>query len=431
MLDKKRKNGGNQMALSKKPVNGMKDILPAEMEIRDYVTSVIKDTYRSFGFTPIETPCMENIANLSNKQGGENEKLIFKVLKRGEKLNLETAKEEADVVDFGMRYDLTVPLSRFYANHANDLPTPFKALQIGSVWRADRPQRGRYRQFTQCDIDILGEPSNLAEIELITATTTTIGRLGFKNFEIRINERRILKAMAAYSGFEEKDYDSIFITLDKMDKIGLEGVAAELEEEGYAKESIDKYLELFELLKDRKDVAEGVAFLKDKLGDFLDQEVADSLTEIATAVNATKNAEFTLVFDPTLVRGMSYYTGTIFEIAMPELGAACGGGGRYDKMIGKFTGNDVPACGFSIGFERIILLLMESGFKIPERPKRVAYLVEKKYPAEKLVDVMKQAKEARENGQQVLVVRMNKNKKFQKEKLDAEGYKEIVEFFNK
>ena len=419
------------MALSKKPVNGMKDILPAEMEIRDYVTSVIKDTYRSFGFTPIETPCMENIANLSNKQGGENEKLIFKVLKRGEKLNLETAKEEADVVDFGMRYDLTVPLSRFYANHANDLPTPFKALQIGSVWRADRPQRGRYRQFTQCDIDILGEPSNLAEIELITATTTTIGRLGFKNFEIRINERRILKAMAAYSGFEEKDYDSIFITLDKMDKIGLEGVEAELEEEGYAKESIDKYLELFELLKDRKDVAEGVAFLKDKLGDFLDQEVADSLTEIATAVNATKNAEFTLVFDPTLVRGMSYYTGTIFEIAMPELGAACGGGGRYDKMIGKFTGNDVPACGFSIGFERIILLLMESGFKIPERPKRVAYLVEKKYPAEKLVDVMKQAKEARENGQQVLVVRMNKNKKFQKEQLSKEGYEEFEEFFNK
>ena len=431
MLDKKRKNGGNQMALSKKPVNGMKDILPAEMEIRDYVTSVIKDTYRSFGFTPIETPCMENIANLSNKQGGENEKLIFKVLKRGEKLNLETAKEEADVVDFGMRYDLTVPLSRFYANHANDLPTPFKALQIGSVWRADRPQRGRYRQFTQCDIDILGEPSNLAEIELITATTTTIGRLGFKNFEIRINERRILKAMAAYSGFEEKDYDSIFITLDKMDKIGLEGVAAELGEEGYAKESIDKYLELFELLKDRKDVAEGVAFLKDKLGDFLDQEVADSLTEIATAVNATKNAEFTLVFDPTLVRGMSYYTGTIFEIAMPELGAACGGGGRYDKMIGKFTGNDVPACGFSIGFVRIILLLMESGFKIPERPKRVAYLVEKKYPAEKLVDVMKQAKEARENGQQVLVVRMNKNKKFQKEQLSKEGYEEFEEFFNK
>ena len=423
--------GGKQMALSKKPVNGMKDILPAEMEIRDYVTSVIKDTYRSFGFTPIETPCMENIANLSNKQGGENEKLIFKVLKRGEKLNLETAKEETDVVDFGMRYDLTVPLSRFYANNANDLPSPFKALQIGSVWRADRPQRGRYRQFTQCDIDILGEPSNLAEIELINATTTTIGRLGFKNFEIRINERRILKAMAAYSGFAEDDYDSVFITLDKMDKIGVEGVAEELTKDGYAQESIDKYLGLFKLLEEKKDVAEGVAFLADTLGDFLDEEVVTNMTEIATAVNATKNAEFTLVFDPTLVRGMSYYTGTIFEISMPELGAACGGGGRYDKMIGKFTGNDVPACGFSIGFERIILLLMESGFKIPESPKRVAYLVEKKYPAEKLVDVMKQAKEARENGQQVLVVRMNKNKKFQKEQLAKEGYEEFVEFFNK
>lgn len=419
------------MALSKKPVNGMKDILPAEMEIRDYVTSVIKETYRSFGFTPIETPCMENIANLSNKQGGENEKLIFKVLKRGEKLNLETAKEEADVVDFGMRYDLTVPLSRFYANNANDLPSPFKALQIGSVWRADRPQRGRYRQFTQCDIDILGEPSNLAEIELITATTTTIGRLGFKNFEIRINERRILKAMAAYSGFAEEDYDNVFITLDKMDKIGVEGVAEDLAKDGYAQESIDKYLGLFKLLEEKKDVAEGVTFLADTLGDFLDQEVVTNMTEIAVAVNATKNAEFTLVFDPTLVRGMSYYTGTIFEISMPELGAACGGGGRYDKMIGKFTGNDVPACGFSIGFERIILLLMESGFKIPESPKRVAYLVEKKYPAEKLVDVMKQAKEARENGQQVLVVRMNKNKKFQKEQLSKEGYEEFVEFFNK
>ena len=418
------------MALSKKPVNGMKDILPAEMEIRDYVTSVIKETYRSFGFTPIETPCMENIANLSNKQGGENEKLIFKVLKRGEKLNLENAKEEADVVDFGMRYDLTVPLSRFYSNNANDLPTPFKALQIGSVWRADRPQRGRYRQFTQCDIDILGEPSNLAEIELITATTTTIGRLGFQNFEIRINERRILKAMAAYSGFAEEDYDSVFITLDKMDKIGVEGVAEELAKSGYPQESIDKYLNLFALLEEKRDVAEGVSFLAETLGEYLDADVVTNMTEIAAAVNATKAAEFSLVFDPTLVRGMSYYTGTIFEISMPELGAACGGGGRYDKMIGKFTGNDVPACGFSIGFERIILLLMESGFKIPESPKKVAYLVEKNYPADKLVDVMQQAKEARAKGQTVLVVRMNKNKKFQKDQLTAQGYEDFVEFFN-
>ncbi|MBQ7147376.1 MAG: histidine--tRNA ligase [Pseudobutyrivibrio sp.] len=419
------------MALNKKPVNGMKDILPYEMEVRDYVTSIIKETYRSFGFTPIETPAMESIGNLSNKQGGENEKLIFKVMKRGEKLNIPEAQTEDDVVDFGMRYDLTVPLCRFYSNHANELSSPFKALQIGSVWRADRPQRGRYRQFTQCDIDILGEPSNLAEIELILATTTTLGRIGFKNFEIRINERRILKAMAAYAGFAEEAYDSIFITLDKMDKIGLDGVSAELLEAGYSKESIDKYVGLFEALKDVKDVAAGMDVLLDKLGEFLDSEVADWMREIASAVNATKEAQFELVFDPTLVRGMSYYTGTIFEIAIPEFGGSCGGGGRYDKMIGNFTGQNTPACGFSIGFERIILLLMEQGFKVPGASKKVAYLVEKGYPAEKLAEVMSQAKAARAEGQTVLVVRMNKNKKFQKEQLTNDGYEEFVEFFNK
>ena len=189
------------MALKKKPVTGMKDILPAEMAIRDYVIRLIKETYGTFGFSSIETPCVEHIENLSSKQGGENEKLIFKILKRGEKLKLDTAETEADLVDGGLRYDLTLPLSRYYSNHANELPSPFKALQMGNVWRADRPQRGRYRQFMQCDIDILGEPTNLAEIELILATTTLLGKLDFKNFTIRINDRRILKAMAAYSGF--------------------------------------------------------------------------------------------------------------------------------------------------------------------------------------------------------------------------------------
>ncbi len=416
------------MGLIKKPVNGMKDILPAEMQIRDYVQNVIKDTYRSFGFTPIETPCMENIANLSNKQGGENEKLIFKVMKRGEKLRLEEAKGEEDLVDFGMRYDLTVPLARFYANHGNDLPSPFKALQIGNVWRADRPQRGRYRQFMQCDIDILGEASNLAEIELILATTTTLGRLGFKNFEIRLNERRILKAMAAYCGFPEADYDKIFIILDKMDKTGLEGVSAELAAQGYSSEMIEKYLNLFKSVSDASD---GVSYLADTLGDYLEPEVTASMREIVETVNACKTAEFNLVFDPALVRGMSYYTGTIFEIAMPELGASCGGGGRYDKMIGNFTGKDVPACGFSIGFERIILLLLENNYQIPKQPEKIAFLVEKGYPGSKLADVIRQSQEARARGQQVLVVRMNKNKKFQKEQLRKEGYEQFTEFFNR
>ena len=418
------------MALSKKPVNGMKDILPEEMQVRDYVQSVIKETYRSFGFTPIETPCMENIANLSNKQGGENEKLIFKVMKRGEKLKIEEAKEEADLVDFGMRYDLTVPLVRFYANNANELPSPFKALQMGNVWRADRPQRGRYRQFMQCDIDIIGEPSNLAENELILATTTTIGKLGFKNFEIRINERRILKAMAAYSGFAEEEYDTVFIILDKMDKIGMEGVEEELLKEGYPEASVEKYLGLFKGVEEANTGVEGIKYLARTLEGFLDADVEQNLLEIIDSVENAKTADFKLVFDPTLVRGMSYYTGTIFEIAMPELGAACGGGGRYDKMVGKFTGQDVPACGFSIGFERIVLLLLESGFTVPMQRPKVAYLIEKGFSAEKLSEVIAKAQQERQAGKQVLVVRMNKNKKFQKEKLVAEGYKDIVEFFN-
>ncbi len=414
------------MALSKKPVTGMRDILPGEMQIRDYCISVIKDTYGKFGFTSIETPCVENIANLTSKQGGDNEKLIFKILKRGEKLNLETAQEEADLVDGGLRYDLTVPLVRFYSNNASQLPTPFKALQIGNVWRADRPQRGRYRQFMQCDIDILGEPSNLAEIELILATTTTLGKLGFKNFQIRINERRILKAMAAYSGFPEESFDTVFIILDKMDKIGLDGVAGELEESGFAKESIDRYLELFRGLEQAQD---GLAYLAEKLSGVLEQEVADNLREITESVQATRAAEFEIVFDPTLVRGMSYYTGTIFEIAIPEFGGSCGGGGRYDGMVGKFTGKDVPACGFSIGFERIILLLMESGFQIPNRPAKVAYLLEKGVSGQVLTDCIAKAQEERAAGTQVLVARMNKNKKFQKEQLMKEGWEEFREIY--
>ena len=407
------------MALSKKPVTGMKDILPEEMQIRDYVIGVIKETYGKFGFTSI-------IANLTNKQGGDNEKLIFKILKRGEKLNVAEATTEEEVVDGGLRYDLTVPLVRYYSNNAAQLPAPFKSLQMGNVWRADRPQRGRYRQFMQCDIDILGEPSNLAEIELILATTTTLGKLGFKNFQIRINDRQILKAMAAYSGFAEDSYDSVFITLDKMDKIGLDGVEAELLANGFAKESVDKYLELFKGLGSAEN---GVAYLAETLNGFLDTQVAEGLQEIIDSVSATKAAQFDMVFDATLVRGMSYYTGTIFEIAIPEFGGSCGGGGRYDKMVGKFTGNDVPACGFSIGFERIVLLLLESGFKVPTQPKKVAYLIEKGVGGQALCDVIAQAQEARKDGLQVLVARMNKNKKFQKEQLQKEGYEDFVEFY--
>ncbi len=414
------------MALNKKPVTGMKDILPEEMEIREYVMGIIRSTYAEFGFTQIETPCVENLDNLNCKAGGENEKLIFKIMKRGEKFRLDEAKEENDLADGGLRYDLTVPLVRYYSNHVAELPNPFKALQMGNVWRADRPQRGRYRQFMQCDIDILGDASNLAEIELILATTTTLGRIGFKGFEIRINDRRILKGMAALCGFDEASYDEIFIILDKMDKIGTDGVRAELLEAGFDEPKVDAYISLFEEMSKADDP---IDYALTKLGDNLDPAVAEGFKEIVSSVRTVGGKHFELVFDPTLVRGMSYYTGTIFEIAIPEFGGSCGGGGRYDKMVGMFTGQEVPACGFSIGFERIVLLLMESGFKVPGSESRIAYLLEKGLPQDKLNEALKAAEADRADGRQVLTVRMNKNRKFQKEQLTAQGYTEFKEYF--
>lgn len=415
------------MALKKKPVTGMKDMLPKEMEVRDYVIQMIKDTYKTFGFTSMETPCVEHIENLCSKQGGDNEKLIFKILKRGEKLKIDEAKEEIDLVDGGLRYDLTVPLARYYANHANELPSPFKAMQIGNVWRADRPQRGRFRQFVQCDIDILGEPGNLAEIELILATTAMLGKLGFSEFTVNINDRNILKAMAAYSGFREEDYDEVFIILDKMDKIGKDGVAAELGELGdYTTENVDKYLKLFDEIS--TDV-EGIRFCKEKLEGFLNPEVAESMEMIISSVEAAKEADFRVKFDPTLVRGQSYYTGTIFEITMDKFGGAVAGGGRYDKMIGKFTGQDTPACGFSIGFERIAMLLLENGYELPSKKEKKAYLLEKNMHKEGILKVLAMAKADREAGKQVLIVNMKKNKKFQKDQLIADGYENIVDCY--
>ena len=414
------------MALKKKPVTGMKDVMPAEMEIRDYLIGLIKDTYKTFGFQSMETPCVEHIENLCSKQGGDNEKLIFKILKRGEKLKIDEAKEENDLVDGGLRYDLTVPLARYYSNHANELPSPFKALQIGSVWRADRPQKGRFRQFVQCDIDILGEASNLAEIELILATTAMLGKLDFKNFTVCINDRNILKSMAAYSGFKEEDYDEVFIVLDKMDKIGPEGVEAEVIEMGYTSESVKTYLSLFDEVA--SDVS-GVRYLKEKLGDYLSDETADGLELIMSSVEAAKECDFKLQFTPTLVRGQSYYTGTIFEVTMDDFGGSVAGGGRYDKMIGKFTGQDTPACGFSIGFERIVMLLLENGYKVPGGRQKKAYLLEKKLPKEAMLKVLALAKADREAGRQVLIVNMKKNKKFQKEQLIEDGYTEIADCY--
>ena len=407
----------------------MKDILPEEMQIRDYVQQVIKETYRNFGFTQIETPCMENIANLSSKQGGENEKLIFKVMKRGEKLKIAEAKDETDLVDFGMRYDLTVPLVRYYSNNANDLPSPFKALQMGSVWRADRPQKGRFRQFTQCDIDILGDPTNLAEIELILATTTALSKICPDNaFTVRINDRGILFGMARYCGFAEEAMDSVLITLDKMDKIGFEGVEKELLENGNAPESVSRYMEI---LRTVTNDAEGVKKLGETLKDVMDPSVCQGLVHIMETVKDVAEAEFGLVFDPTLVRGMSYYTGTIFEVSMEGFGGSVAGGGRYDKMIGKFCGQDVSACGFSIGFERIITILKDKLETVtPVSEKNLAILIGKNVPLDRKLEIFKRAKALRAEGTTVTIQPMRKNMKQQIEKLEAEGFKEFEKVYD-
>ncbi|MDU5596605.1 MAG: histidine--tRNA ligase [Lachnospiraceae bacterium] len=414
------------MALIKKSVTGMKDILPEEMFIRDYLINIIKKTYGSFGFTSIETPAMEHIENLLSKQGGDNEKLIFKILKRGEKLKLENIKDENDLVDAGLRYDLTLPLARYYSNNQANLPNPFKALQIGNVYRADRPQKGRFRQFTQCDIDILGEASNLAEIELILATTKALSEIAKgKHFTVRINDRRILMAMALYAGYDEDNIGNVFIILDKMDKIGMDGVKKELTELD-GEEKCSKYLNLFDGLKDN---TEAVLSLKDKLKGFIEDGVLDSLCEIMDTVLEVNANDFSLVFDPTLVRGMGYYTGTIFEVSMEGFSGSVAGGGRYDKMIGRFTGNDTPACGFSIGFERIITILLDAGFKIPDESRKIAFLYEKNIDGNVLKDILKEAASLREDGNIVLVSKMNKNKKFQKEGLEKQGYTEFKEFY--
>ena len=407
------------MALVKKPVTGMKDIQPAEMQIRDYVIGLIKETYKGFGFTPIETPCVENIANLSNKQGGENEKLIFKILKRGEKLNLETAQTEADLVDSGLRYDLTVPLSRYYSNNAANLPKPFKALQIGPVWRADRPQKGRFRQFYQCDIDILGDPTNLAEIELILATTTLLGKVGFKGFTVHINDRRILKGMAKYSGFDEAQYDEVFIILDKMDKIGLDGVCAELSEKEFSAEAVENFREF--LSRD--------SITLDYIGELLteeDAEPVESLKNIIAMCNELSDNSFNIEFDLSLVRGQGYYTGTVFEVESIDFKGAIAGGGRYDNLIGKFLGQQVSAVGFSIGFERIFSILMEHGIDLPNKGNKIAVM----YDEGELTAAYKLAEKYRAEGKICsLYVKPKKMGKFLG-KLEERGYAGFINVSN-
>ena len=418
------------MALKKKPVTGMKDILPREMELRQYVLSEIRRTYKEFGFTEIETPVVEHIENLLSKQGGDNEKLIFKVQKRGDKL--ESAFQSGDLdalADSGLRYDLTLPLSRFYSQNQAQLPSPFKALQIGPVFRADRPQKGRFREFVQCDIDIFGDGSNVAEIELILAISTLLNRIGFGekyNFSIVINDREILRGMQAYAGFPAADFEKVCISLDKADKIGNDGVKAELLSIGYEESVIDKYQALLATIGTG---AQDIRTLGEKLKDVLPESVTDNLATIVETVAAVKSVNVKVLFDPTLVRGMGYYTGPIFEIRAEGFSGSVGGGGRYDRMVGKFTGQDTPAVGFSIGFERIITIMLDADEKVPGEGTKVAFLLDKNLDRAKTAEAISEAMTRRLQGETVLVSRMNKNKKFQKEQLTSEGYTEFKEFY--
>ena len=418
------------MAFVKKSMTGMKDILPKEMELREYLLGIIQSSYKSYGFNRIETPALEDISNLIGGQGGDNEKLIFKILKRGEKLNLETAKKENDLVDAGLRYDLTVPLARYYANNSDKLISPFKSLQIGSVWRAERPQKGRFRQFTQCDIDILGDATNAAEIELILATTGVLSKLCPKNkFTLRINDRNILSALVKASGIEEKEMSAVFIILDKLDKIGIEGVKKELTELGIDKEKVENYIAIINKLESSTDNKFKLEFIRENTKEFLPDDCIDGLLTIINVVEECKTADFNIIFDASLVRGMGYYTGTIFEVSMEGFSGSVAGGGRYDKVIGKFSSKEVPACGFSIGFERIVTILTEENFEPEKEPVKKAYLYEKGLNDSAFIDILHKAKEDRKKGLTVLVTAMNKNKKFQKEQLSLQGYTEFTEVY--
>lgn len=358
------------------PVKGTRDFLPKEVEIRDYLQNVILDTYKDAGFSRITTPILESAENLDKSEGGENLNLIFKVLKRGQKLQAAlSSQDEKELSDMGLRYDLTLPLSRYYANNRNELMAPFKVIQMDRVYRAERPQKGRLREFMQCDIDIIGNPSMDAEVELILTTTTALKKTGITDFKVKINDRRILKSIFTYCEFDETEFDSLAITFDKLDKIGIDGVKKELEDKQYPAASIDKFISLFE----------SNCLTLDSVAKVCDSSYVSDLKYIIDTVNAVTDNAFVIEFTPSLVRGQGYYTGTIFEVEAKGYSGAIAGGGRYDNLIGKFLNENIPAVGFSIGFERLSGILLENNYEIPGSKKRIALF----YDKDNYVDALK------------------------------------------
>lgn len=390
------------MKINATPVRGTKDYLPKEVEIRDYLREKIENTYKSFGFNKINTPVMEDIERLDKSDGGENLSMIFKLLKRGQKLDLSQPNlSENDLVDSGLRYDLTLPLSRYFANNRHLLSMPFKALQIDKVFRAERPQKGRLREFYQCDIDIIGDASINAEMELIAATTSALETMGFSDFTVRINDRRILTDMIISAGFLPEDVSSVCISFDKLDKIGMDGIKAELLEKEYAPETVEKFINILnEAEEDALQAAEKFCSNSD---------VVNNVKQVIEFANSISDGKFTAVYDKSLVRGMGYYTGMVFEIVSPKFGSSIAGGGRYDEMIGKFLGEPVPAVGFSIGFERISAILSEENFTPPSKEKIVLAYGDN----DLFVDVIKKVKDLQAQGK--IVTMLKRSKKFGKQ----------------
>lgn len=390
------------MKINALPVRGTKDYLPKEVEIRDYLREKIENTYKSFGFNKINTPVMEDIERLDKSDGGENLSMIFKLLKRGQKLDLSQPNlSENDLVDSGLRYDLTLPLSRYFANNRHLLSMPFKALQIDKVFRAERPQKGRLREFYQCDIDIIGDASINAEMELIAATTSALETMGFSDFTIRINDRRILTDMIISAGFLPEDVSSVCISFDKLDKIGMDGIKAELLEKEYPSEIVEKFINILnEAEEDALQAAERFC---------TNSDVVNNVKQVIEFANNISDGKFKAVYDKSLVRGMGYYTGMVFEIVSPKFGSSIAGGGRYDEMIGKFLGESVPAVGFSIGFERISAILLEENFIPPTKEKIVLAYDDN----DSFVDVIKKVKDIQSQGKIVTILK--RSKKFGKQ----------------
>ena len=408
------------MKIDNSPARGMRDLLPADVAVRDHVLESISAVYRRFGYQRIETPALEHIDRLSSGEGGDNEKLIFEVLRRGLPPEVPAGTPLRELVDLGLRYDLTVPLTRFYGNNHASLPMPFRSLQVGPVWRADRPQRGRYRQFYQCDIDMIGEPSVLAEAELIEATTEALAAIGLTGTTVRLSDRRFLAALAAECGVPGEAQDAFFIPLDKLDKIGWKGVRAELLESGFGPAQVTAAEEKIQGL---------IGVPADKLADALGRSLPGLPAEVAADLSATAASLERLAadrplsweFDPTLVRGMGYYTGQVFEVIHQEMSGSVAGGGRYDKLIGRSLGHDVPACGFSIGFERIVDLLSRE-----QSRDAIAVLVEADVPVPDAVAVARETREQAGPGHVVETVRRSGKFGAQLKRLEAAGFTGFV-----